>query len=80
MKNKINIDVFIPTLNETFNLFIPVNKSVGEVIKLINSAINDLTNKEYPLMNNLSFTNVQKSKKRTIKILFFLIIYCILII
>jgi len=35
MKNKIIVDVFIPTINENINVFIPVNKTVGEVVKII---------------------------------------------
>ena len=58
MKNKILVDVFVPTLNINYNLFIPVNKKVGEVIKLINSAINELTDGEYPISNNLTLINL----------------------
>ena len=43
MKNKINVDIFVPTINETYNVFIPVNKSVGEIIYLLNKSINELT-------------------------------------
>ena len=57
MKNKINIDIFVPTLKETYNLFIPVNESVGEIIKLVNQAINELTNGEFPISNQLSLIN-----------------------
>ena len=57
MKNKINVDIFVPTLNKTYNLFIPVNKSVGEIIKLINKAINELTEGAFPISNTLSLIN-----------------------
>ena len=61
MKNKILVDIFVPTLNENFNLFIPVNKTVGEVIKLVNKAINELTDGDYPISNNLSLINLEDS-------------------
>ncbi|MDO5011795.1 MAG: hypothetical protein Q4E31_13290, partial [Intestinibacter bartlettii] len=57
MKNKINVDVFVPSLNETYNLFIPVNKTVGEVIKLINKAVCELSDGEFLVVNNLSLIN-----------------------
>lgn len=57
MKNKINVDVFVPKLNETYNLFIPVNKTIGEIIKLLNVAINELTDGSFPISNNLSLIN-----------------------
>lgn len=58
MKNKINVNIFVPTLNETYNLFIPVNKTVGEVVKLVSTAINELTEGEYPISNNLSLIDL----------------------
>lgn len=58
MKNKINVDIVVPSLNKTYNLFIPVNKTVGEIIKLINKAINELTDGEFPISNNLTLINL----------------------
>ena len=58
MKNKINVDVFVPTINKTYNVFIPVNKTVGEIIHLLNKAINELTDNEFPISNNLSLINL----------------------
>jgi len=58
MKNKINVDVTVPAINETYNLFIPINKKVGEIIKLLNQSINELSNGEFPILNNLSLINL----------------------
>lgn len=58
MKNKINVDIFVPCLNETYNLFIPVNKTVGEVLTLVNKALNELTDGSFPISNNLSLINL----------------------
>jgi len=58
MKNKINVDVIVPAINETYNLFIPINKKVGEIIKLLNQSINELTNGEFPISNKLSLVNL----------------------
>ena len=45
MKNKIKVDVFVPTMNETYNLFIPVNT------KII------YTNKEVVVISSGSFSS-----------------------
>lgn len=58
MKNKINVDILVPTINKNYNLLIPINKTVGEVIQLINNAINDFTDGEFPISNNLSLVNL----------------------
>ena len=62
MKNKINVDVFVPKLNETYNLFIPVNKTIGEIIKLLNLAISEMTDGSFPISNNLSLINALSSE------------------
>ncbi len=41
--NKINVDIIVPAIGERYNVFIPVNKSVGEVILILNNSINELT-------------------------------------
>lgn len=58
MKNKINVDVLVPSINETYSLFIPINKNVGEIICLLNQAINELTEGIFPISNNLSLINL----------------------
>jgi len=58
MKNKILVDIFVPTINQTFNIFIPVNKSVGEILQILNKTINELTEGEFPISNNLSLINL----------------------
>ena len=58
MKNKINVDIFVPTIYKNYNLFIPVNKTVGEIIQLLNKAINELTDGDFPILNNLSLINL----------------------
>lgn len=58
MNNKIIVDIFVPSLNETYNLFIPVNKTVGEVILLVNKTLNEFTEGAFPISNNLSLINL----------------------
>lgn len=56
MNNKILVEVNIPTLNEKYDIFIPVNKKVGNVIILIVKAVNDLK-LQVELKENLSLYN-----------------------
>ena len=49
MKNKINVDIIVPSINETYNLFIPINKTVGEIIKLLNTSCLSNINSIFPL-------------------------------
>lgn len=47
MDNKYLVELFVPSLDRIFNVYIPVNRRVGNVINLLNKAISELTNGEY---------------------------------
>lgn len=57
MKNKVLIKLYVPELNESYDVFIPVNEYIWKIIKLSVKAISDLsnnaldTNKNYYLIN-----------------------------
>ena len=56
-ENKINIELIVPSIGQKYSLFIPVNKTVGEVIVILNNTINELTG-NFPLNNKLCLLNV----------------------
>ena len=60
-ENKVNINLIVPAVGKTYNLFVPVNKSIGEVIAILNNSINELTH-SFPLSNKLSIFNVVNCK------------------
>ena len=41
--NKVNVEVIVPSIGKKFSVFIPVNKTVGEVIVILNNTIDQLT-------------------------------------
>ena len=51
MNNKILVTIFIPLLDESYDIFIPVNKKVGTIKNTIIESIKNLQNKNYLLMN-----------------------------
>lgn len=60
-ENKINVELIVPSLGQKYSLFIPVNKSIGEVIKILNTSLNELTGC-FPISNNLCLFNVIENK------------------
>ena len=42
-KNKILIEIYIPLVEKKYDVFIPINKKVGTIKKLIDTAIVELT-------------------------------------
>ena len=61
MDNKINVLLIVPSIGDRYNLFIPVNKTIGEVILILNNTINDMTG-YFPIVNNLSIFDVINNK------------------
>ena len=42
MKNKVLVKVIIPDIDESYDIFLPISKKVGEAIILIVKAINQM--------------------------------------
>ena len=57
--NKVLVNLVVPTLSETYNVFLPINKTVAEIIILLNQTIHDLTDGEFPISKNLSLINCE---------------------
>ncbi len=55
--NKILINLIVPSISEIYNVFIPINKTVAEVIIILNQTIHDFTDGEFPISKNLSLVN-----------------------
>ena len=49
MNNKVLVELIVPDIEEKFNLFIPINRRVGNIIILINKALNEMTNGYYKI-------------------------------
>lgn len=58
-ENKVNVDLLVPNIGQRYNLFIPVNKTIGEIIVILNNTINEMTG-NFPQNNCLSLLDVNK--------------------
>jgi len=43
MDNKIIVKLLVPEIDESFDLYLPVTKKIGNIIGLLNQAISELT-------------------------------------
>lgn len=53
--NKILITVYVPTIEESYNLFIPINKKVGTVKKKIQESIFEMTEGNFLTKKSIRF-------------------------
>ena len=42
MKNKVLVELIIPELEKKYNVYLPINKKIGNIILLLNQAISDI--------------------------------------
>ena len=54
-KNKILICLYIPLIEKSYDLFIPINKKIGTVKRLIEEGLVELTDNSYIIKENTNF-------------------------
>lgn len=69
MKNKILIELIVPEMDEKYNLYIPINKKVGNVVVLLDKAIKELTNGIYIGSNKTALYNRDTGERYAINTL-----------
>lgn len=69
MKNKILVELIVPELDEKFDLYIPINKKVGNIIVLLNRALKEISNGVYINSNKSCIYNQNTGEKYPMDIL-----------
>ena len=59
MDNKVLVSLFVPEIGKNYDIYLPVNKKIGNIIILLNKAINELSNGNYKLDSNNLLYNVE---------------------
>ena len=54
-KNKILIELYIPLIEKNYDLYIPINKKIGTIKKLIEERLIDLTDHDYIIKEGSNF-------------------------
>lgn len=62
MENKVLIKLIVPDLDETFDIFIPVNELIWKVKKIVAKTIFDILNLEMGESNTYILINRQNSR------------------
>ena len=62
MKNKVLIKLIVPELDETFDIFIPVNEVIWKIKKLMMKSISDLSGVDLNCQENYALINKDNSR------------------
>lgn len=57
MNNKVLVEVYVPELDIKYNIFIPANKKIGNIILNLIKAANSLSQGAYPISYNHALMN-----------------------
>lgn len=63
MKNKVLIELLVPEIDESFDVYIPINKKIGNIIELLNKALLELTDGRYVGTDNNFLYNVYTKER-----------------
>jgi len=62
MENKVLVELYIPNIDLSLDLYIPINKKVGNIITLVNKALSEI-DEEYKLPKSMVLYNRYTSQK-----------------
>lgn len=71
MNNKVIVKLIVPEIDEQYELYLPINKKIGNIINLLNEAIHELTNGEYELSKSNQLYNYYTKEKYMSDVLLF---------
>lgn len=63
MKNKVLIELIVPEMEESYNVYIPINRKIGNVIILLSKAVSELTNGMYVVSDKTELYNADTTEK-----------------
>lgn len=63
MKNKVLVSLSIPEIDKKYDVYLPINKKIGNIINLLNKSISELTDGELILSTANSLFNATTKEK-----------------
>ena len=63
MKNKVLVELVVPTIESSFDVYLPINKRIGNIITLLNKTVSEFSEGCYEGSNQTSLYNRETSEK-----------------
>jgi hypothetical protein len=71
MDDKVLVKLIVPEVDSVYDIYLPINKKMGNIIILLNKAINDITNGSFPIANTNKLYNVRTNEQYDSNILLY---------
>lgn len=69
MNNKVLIELVVPEIDEIYNLYVPINKKIGNLIILLSKSVQELSNGIFQYDNYTSIYDSTSGDKYPINVL-----------
>ncbi len=66
MNNKVLVELIVPELDQTFSLYLPISKRIGNIILLLNKSLNEMSNGQLEISNTNKLYNRTTGKRYNI--------------
>ncbi len=63
INNKVLVRLIVPEIDKSYDIYLPVNKKIGNIINLLNNTISDFTNNELIKSNSNLLFNVKTGQQ-----------------
>ena len=71
MKNKVLVELIVPTIESSFDLYLPINKRIGNIIALLNKTVSEISDGCYEGNSNTSLYNRDTNQKYEVNTLLY---------
>ena len=71
MKNKVLVELVVPTIESSFDIYLPINKRIGNIITLLNKTVSELSEGCYEGTVSTALYNRETSQKYEINTLLY---------
>ena len=71
MKNKVLVELVVPSIETSFDIYLPINKRIGNIITLLNKTVSELSEGCYAGNEHTSLYNRETSQKYEINTLLY---------
>ena len=63
LDNKVIIKLIVPEIEQSYDLYLPINRKIGNVIFLLNKSINELSDGVFPISNTTKLYNADTKEE-----------------
>lgn len=59
INNKVLVKLIVPEIDKTYDIYLPINKKIGNIIELLNKSIHELSSGEINISNSNKLYNMK---------------------